>query len=127
MKYITIEYILKLHEKLILTTGGSRGIRDIELLKSSIENSKVTFGGEDLYKTIEGKCSNICYCIINNHTFIDGNKRTGIYVMLILLEYNGIRLLFTQKELIDLGLGIAKGELKQENIYEWIKNHKDVC
>jgi len=54
VKYITTEYILKLHEKLILTTGGSGGIRDIELLKSSIENSKVTFGGEDLYKTIEG-------------------------------------------------------------------------
>ncbi|MGH4049817.1 MAG: type II toxin-antitoxin system death-on-curing family toxin [Clostridium sp.] len=96
-------------------------------MKSSIENSKVTFGGEDLYKTIEEKCSNICYCIINNHTFIDGNKRAGIYVMLILLEYNQIKLSFTQKELIDLGLGVAKGEVKQENITQWIKSHKDVC
>ncbi|MBW9144779.1 type II toxin-antitoxin system death-on-curing family toxin [Clostridium sp. CM027] len=127
MKYITIEYVLKLHEKLILATGGSNGIRDMELLKSSIENSKTTFGGEDLYKSIEEKCSNICYSIINNHTFIDGNKRTGIYVMLILLEYNGIKLLFTQKELMDLGLGIAKGELEQKKISEWIKNHRDVC
>ena len=127
MKYITIEYVLKLHEKLILATGGSNGIRDMELLKSSIENSKATFGGEDLYKSIEEKCSNICYSIINNHTFIDGNKRTGIYVMLILLEYNGIKLLFTQKELMDLGLGIAKGELEQKKISEWIKNHRDVC
>jgi len=127
MKYISVQYILKMHEKLIITTGGCDGIRDIELLKSSIENSKVTFGGEDLYKTIEEKCSNICYCIISNHTFIDGNKRAGIYVMLILLEYNEIKLSFTQKELVDLGLGIAKGELKQENITQWIKNHKDVC
>ncbi|MBX4268496.1 death on curing protein [Clostridium estertheticum] len=47
MKYISVEYILKLHEKLISTTGGSDGVRDIELLKSSIENSKVTFDGED--------------------------------------------------------------------------------
>jgi len=47
--------------------------------------------------------------------------------MLILLEYNEIKLSFTQKELVDLGLGIAKGELKQENITQWIKNHKDVC
>ncbi|APC39249.1 type II toxin-antitoxin system death-on-curing family toxin [Clostridium estertheticum] len=126
MKYISVEYILKLHEKLISTTGGSDGVRDIELLKSSIENSKVTFDGEDLYKSIEEKCSNICYCIINNHTFIDGNKRSGIYVMLLLLEYNEIKLSFTQNELIDLGLGIAKGELKQKNIYEWIKSHKNV-
>ena len=89
MKYLSIDYILKLHEKLISATGGSNGIRDMGLLKSAIENSKATFTGEDLYKSIEEKCSNICYSIINSHAFIDGNKRIGIYVMLILLEHNG--------------------------------------
>ena len=127
MKHMSIDYILKLHEKLILATGGSNGIRDIGLLKSAIENSKATFAGEDLYKSIEEKCSNICFGIISNHAFIDGNKRIGIYVMLMLLEYNGIKLIFTQKELIDLGLGTAKGEMKQENILDWIKNHKNLC
>ena len=124
MKYISIDYILKLHEKLILATGGLTGIRDMELLKSAIETQKTTFAGEDLYKSIEAKCSNICYSIINNHAFIDGNKRIGLYVMLVLLEYNGIKLSFTQKELIDLGLAVAKGELKQKDISEWINNHK---
>lgn len=127
MKYISIDYILKLHEKLISATGGSNGIRDIELLKSAIENSKATFAGEDLYKSYEEKCSSICYSIISNHAFIDGNKRIGIYVMLVMLEYNGIKLSFIQQELIDLGLGVAKGEMKQENILNWIINHKNVC
>ena len=126
MKYISIDYILKLHEKLILATGGSYGVRNIELLKSAIENSKATFAGEDLYKSYEEKCSNICFGIISNHAFIDGNKRIGIYVMLMLLEYNGIRITFAQKELIDLGLNIAKGEMKQDSIFNWIKNHKAV-
>ena len=126
MKYISIDYILKLHEKLILATGGSYGVRNIELLKSAIENSKATFAGEDLYKSYEEKCSNICFGIISNHAFIDGNKRIGIYVMLMLLEYNGIRITFAQKELIDLGLSIAKGEMKQDSIFNWIKNHKAV-
>jgi death-on-curing protein len=125
MKYISIDYILKLHEKLIAATGGSKGIRDIDLLKSAIENSKSTFLGEDLYKSIEEKCCSICYSIINNHAFIDGNKRIEIYVMLVLLEYNGTKLSFTQKELVNLGLGIATGELKQENILTWIKDHKN--
>lgn len=124
MKYISTNYILKMHEKLIAATGGSNGIRDFDLLESAIENSKATFLGKDLYKSIETKCSNICYCIINNHPFVDGNKRIGIYVMLVLLEYNEIKLSFTQKELVDLGLGIAKGELKQQNILEWINAHK---
>lgn len=124
MKYIPINYILKLHEKLISATGGSHGIRDIKLLKSSIENSKSTFAGEELYPSIEDKCGNICYSIISNHAFIDGNKRIGIYVMLVLLEYNGLKLSFSQNELINLGLGIAKGELKQKEILKWIEDHK---
>ena len=76
------------------------------------------------YKSMEERCSNICYSIINNHAFIDGNKRIGLYVMLILLEYNGTKLYYTQTELINLGLGVAKGELEQINILEWIKSHK---
>jgi len=123
MKYISIEYVLKLHKKLIVTTSGSSELRDIELLKSSIENSKATFNVEDLYTVIEDKWANICYSIINNHSFVDGNKRIEICVMLILLEYNGINLRFTQNELINLGLGIAKGDFKQEYIILWIKNH----
>jgi death-on-curing protein len=64
MKYISLEYMLKLHEKLIKATGRSIEIRYIELLKSSIENSKVTFNGEELYPTSENKSANICYSII---------------------------------------------------------------
>ncbi|HOJ11539.1 MAG TPA: type II toxin-antitoxin system death-on-curing family toxin [Clostridiales bacterium] len=69
-----------------------------------------------MYKTIEDKCASICFGIVNNHPFVDGNKRTGIYTMLVLLEYNGILLRYTHKELIDLGLTIAEGRYKQENI-----------
>lgn len=128
MKYISINYIIKLHEKLIVASGGSNGIIDIRLLESAMENSKVTLEGEDLYKSVEEKCSNICYNIISNHAFIDGNKRIGIYVMLMLLEYNGVKVTFTQAELINLGLGTAtKEEIKEVNILGWIKNHISLC
>jgi death-on-curing protein len=122
MKYISIDYILKLHKKLILATGGSNGIRDMGLLRSAIDNSKSTFYGEELYPSIEAKCANICYSIINNHAFIDGNKRIGIYVMLVLLEYNGVKLNFLQSELINLGLSIAEGKYNKEAIENWIKS-----
>ncbi|KOC31710.1 type II toxin-antitoxin system death-on-curing family toxin [Clostridium botulinum] len=126
MKYISVEYILKLHTKLILATGGSDGIRDIDLLKSALQNSKATFGGIDLYPSIQEKCASICYSIINNHAFIDGNKRIGLYVMLILLEYNNIKLEYSQNELVELGLGIAKGEINQQSLIVWINNHRQL-
>jgi death-on-curing protein len=107
MRLITVEQVIKLHYKMADATGGMTGVRDLNLLESALNNALSTFDGIDLYQTIEEKCANICFCLINNHPFIDGNKRIGIYVMLVLLEYNSIHIDFTQKELIDLGMGQA--------------------
>lgn len=124
MRIITVEQVIKLHYKMADATGGMTGVRDLNLLESALNNALATFDGIDLYQTIEEKCANICFCLINNHPFIDGNKRIGIYVMLVLLEYNSIHIDFSQKELIDLGIGIADGNLLQNNIVEWINKHK---
>ncbi|MDD4295575.1 MAG: type II toxin-antitoxin system death-on-curing family toxin [Ruminiclostridium sp.] len=124
MKLITVAQVIKLHYKMAEATGGMTGIRDLNLLKSALSNALSTFDGTELYPTVEEKCANICFCLINNHPFIDGNKRVGIYVMLILLEYNDVKLSFTQKELIDLGIGIADGSLLHKNIIDWINQHK---
>ena len=125
MKRISIEKILQLHEKMIEATGGDSGIRDIGLLDSALSNAYATFDGVDLFKTVEQKCASICFGIINNHPFLDGNKRMGIFVMLVLLEYNNILLNYSQDKLINLGLGIAQGKYKQEEILQWIESHKN--
>lgn len=124
MRGISVKQILKLHEKMVAATGGSDGVRSIDLLESAINNAYATFGGIDLYREIEQKCASVCFSIINNHPFVDGNKRMGIYIMLILLELNGITIKFTQEELITLGLGTAAGSLKQDDILKWIEEHK---
>ena len=124
MKWLSIDYILKLHKNIIYRTGGAMGIRDITLLQSAIYNAQVTFDGQDLYPDIESKIAATCYGVINNHPFVDGNKRMGIYLMLILLDYNEYNITFTEDELVDLGFAIAEGILSKEYIARWIKEHK---
>lgn len=124
MKKISLEQVFKLHTKMMNATGGEAGIREVDLLESALYNAFATFDGIELYKTVEEKCANICFGIIKNHPFLDGNKRMGIYVMLTLLEFNGVKLRFTQSELVDLGLGIASGKYQQDYIYNWIKIHR---
>lgn len=121
---LTYEQVLKLYRKMIKTTGGYEGIRDENTLKSSLINAYATFDGNDLYPTIEDKCANICFSIINNHPFVDGNKRMGVYIMLIILELSHISIKYDQTELVDLGLNIAKGIFNQKNIVNWIKQHE---
>lgn len=116
---------VKLLYKLIVEeTGGSFGIRDENLLNSALNGIFQTFDGKELYPTKEEKGAMLGYSLISNHAFLDGNKRIGIYVMLTFLEVNGIRIECTDNELIDLGLGIAAGEINYEEILDWILNHE---
>ena len=123
MKGIGVEEILIFHRKIIEQTGGSDGIRDIGLIESALNRAFSTFDGNDLYKEIEDKVSIITYGLINNHGFVDGNKRIGVAVMLLLLRINGIKVQYTQDDLVQFGLDIAKGSLDEKGIKRWIKNH----
>ena len=113
-----------LYKLMIEETGGSFGIRDENLLNSALNGIFQTFDGKDLYPTKEEKGALLGYALISNHAFIDGNKRIGVYVMLTFLEVNGIRIKCTDSELIELGLGVAAGEIKYEELLDWILDHE---
>ena len=109
---------------MVEATGGSFGIRDGNLLDSALEGIFQTFDGKELYPTKEEKGAMLGYSLISNHAFVDGNKRIGVYVMLTFLEVNGIRIECTDDELIELGLGVAAGEISYEELLDWILNHE---
>ena len=123
MIILTISEIIELHEKLIIATGGSAGLRDQGLLESAVLGSYQSFGGEDLYPTIIEKAARLAYAICKNHPFVDGNKPVSVTSMLVILRMNDINLSHSQQELITLGLGIADGSLEYENIVDWINAH----
>ena len=77
------EKVLLLHRLLAEETGGSIGIRDEGLLDSAMETAFSGFGGQEFYPTKEEKGACLGYHLISNHAFVDGNKRIGMYVMLM--------------------------------------------
>lgn len=121
---ITVDDAVKMYEMLVLKTGGDTGLRDIGVLESSLYQSFATFDGADLYPSIEEKAARKAYAIIRNHPFVDGNKRMGLFTMLVFLQANGICLKYLQDELVDLGLQLADGSLNASDIKEWIEKHK---
>ena len=100
------------------------GILNIVLLDSVISGINQTFDNQELYPTKEDKAAYLAFGIIKNHPFNDGNKRTGIGLMLTFLVTNGIKLKVTNEELIDLGVGIADSRYSQIYIKEWIIKHE---
>ena len=114
--------VLLLHQLLIEQTGGEDGVRDFGLLDSALEACYAIFDGKELFPTKEEKAARLGFVLVSNHAFVDGNKRIGLYVMLAFLEVNGIKLETNDDELIELGLGLAQGKLKYEDLLQWIKD-----
>lgn len=107
------EQIKYLHSKMIQETGGSNGIRDEGLLDSALSAPFQSFGGMELYPSMIRKGARLCCGLIKNHSFFDGNKRIGIYAMLVFLELNGMEIECSEEELIALGLGLHLVKLKK--------------
>ena len=124
MKKLSKKQILMLHTQLIQQTGGSDGVRDYNLLDSALENPFQSFGGDELYPTIQAKAVRLGYGLIKNHCMIDGNKRIGTHAMLVFLALNGIELKYTQKELYEAILDIAAGKIEYEDLLQWVLNHQ---
>ena len=124
MIFFDYEQVIKLHSTLISKTGGIDGVRDDNLLDSALKTPFQTFGGKDLYPEILDKASQLCYSLIENHPFTDGNKRIGVHLTLLFLKINNIELTYSQKELIEFGLSVAAGNMNKEDIKQWLINHK---
>ena len=119
----TIIDITILHQKIVQQTGGSADVRDMGLVSSALMRAEASFGGEDLYPGIIDKAAVICHGLVMNHGFVDGNKRIGVTAMLLILRRNDVLLAYTQNELVEFGLNIAKGKLDVQKIKDWIVRH----
>ncbi len=123
MKYLTAEQVLFIHSRLIDTTGGAHGIRDLGLLQSAAARPKATFGGKDLYPDVFHKAAALMESLIKNHPFVDGNKRTAITSAGILLQINGYSLETTQNEFEQFTLNMATGKTSFHEAVKWFEKY----
>lgn len=123
MKTLTKAQVLRLHEHLIDATGGTQGIRDAGLLESAIAAPFQSFYGVDAYPTLLQKAARLGYGLIKNHPFLDGNKRSGVHVMLVFLALNGVEPVYTQSELAAAVVAVAAGEMDCDAFCKWLATH----
>jgi death-on-curing protein len=123
MNYLSYDEVLIIHQTALSTSGGSDEIRDEGLLHSAIDQPRMTFGSVDLYPTLVKKVSALAYSLIQNHPFIDGNKRVGHAAMEIMLMRNGSEISADIDEQEQIVLRVAAGELSREEFTSWLQSH----
>ena len=118
--YLNAEQILFIHARLIQETGGENGIRDLGLLRSAAARPQATFDQADLYPDIFAKAAALFQSLVNNHPFVDGNKRTGITSTVLFLQINGYSFQTSQDEMVSFTLSVAQGAETIESISAWL-------
>jgi death-on-curing protein len=123
MKYLNLKEVRYIYATVIRHSGGSFGVRDEGAIQSALVQPRMTFGAQELYPTLAEKASALCYSLISNHPFVDGNKRVSHAVMIAFLKRNGYNLIANVSEQERVMLKLAKGEMARAELTEWIEQH----
>ena len=119
--YLSVDQLLRLHEKHIQKFGGSPGVRESGGLESAAARPAMTFDGEDLYTDLSAKAAALLHSLVMNHPFVDGNKRVGASAAELFIMLNDAMLDATDVELEKVTLAVARGEMDVEPLTIWFR------
>ena len=123
LKYLSEAELIAINHEMVAIYGGLHGVRDLNLIRLAIGRPQMSAGLKDTYPTIHLKAAAMFHSIINNHPFLDGNKRTSLFSVVLFLEYNDYHIEFTKKEAIQFTQDAHNDDWTVEQIADLIKKH----
>ena len=114
--FVALETVLAIHREQLALFGGADGIRDRGLLESAVAQPMATFGANYLHGDLYAMAAAYLFHLVQNHPFVDGNKRVGLIVTIVFLAGNGIGTKDSHPSLYDLVIEVASGRLDKPAI-----------
>jgi len=121
--FLTLDEVLEIHRDQLSRYGGADGIRDLGLLQSALAQPQATFGGQFLHSDLFEMAAAYLFHLVQNHPFIDGNKRVGTVAAIVFLRINDQGLKITNNELESLVLSVARSETEKTAIATFFREH----
>jgi death on curing protein len=121
MRWLRLAEVLELHRRLIQQSGGMSCLRDLGLLEASLAQPRQSFAGVDLYPGLTAKAAALGFSLIQNHPFVDGNKRIGHAAMETTLVLNGFELSASVEAAEAAVLAVASGQLNRDALTRWVR------
>lgn len=121
--FFSLDEVIEIHRDMIDRYGGSAGIRDMGLLQSAVAIPQAGFGGEFLHADLFEMAAAYLFHIVQNHPFIDGNKRVGSMAAFTFLTLNGLTLAASETDFELVVLEVARGRLNKAAIAKFLRMH----
>lgn len=114
--------ILAIHNLLIARFGGWVGVRDEGLLDSALARAQnlYHYEGNLAFPTL---AASYAVGIIQNHPFVDGDKRTGFMAAYVFLERNGLVFSADEATATTMTLSLAGSEIDESTYAAWLAQH----
>jgi len=122
LQWVEERDVLAIHERLIALHGGAKGLRDRALLQSAIARPRQHYSYGSFPDVIE---LGAIYTsgLIQNHPFVDGNKRVGFVVGTLFIEINGFEVTASEESATHAVFDLASGKLDEVNYTLWLRSN----
>jgi death-on-curing protein len=119
--WVATEVALAAHAEQLAEHGGGEGVRDAGALESAMGRplNQAAYGEPDA----AALAAAYAFGIARNHPFVDGNKRTAAVIAETFLVLNGYRLDASDAEVVVAILSLAAGELAEDELANWFREH----
>jgi len=120
--FLDLDRVMRLHRSLIERYGGTEGVRDVGLLLSAVAMPQAAYGGEYLHADLFEMAAAYLYHVVQNHPFLDGNKRVGAAAAIVFLAMNDVEIEGDEQGLVDLTLSVATGQAGKVEIAAFLRS-----
>lgn len=119
--WIESELVIAIHDRQLIEHGGAIGVRDVGLLQSALARplSHLAYQSTDIIKLAAKYTAGI----VQNHPFVDGNKRTGFVVGVLFLELNGYRFTASEEAAARAVIELAAGTMGEKGYSEFLRSN----
>jgi len=121
--FITLDDVLVIHRDQTQRYGGDAEVRDFGLLESALAQPRAAFAGKTLHAFPFEMAAAYLFHIVQNHPFVDGNKRTGAVTALMFLDLNGINLDLPRGSVYDITIAVATGMAGKAEVTHFFQDH----
>jgi death-on-curing protein len=111
------------HDLELAAHGGSTGVRDAGLLESALARPQNILAYAESAPSLAALAAAYAFGISSNHPFVDGNKRTALLVSFAFLDVNGLEVTASQEDAFLTILGLAAGEISEDQLALWFERN----
>ncbi len=116
--FLGLDEVLAIHSDQIRRYGGTPGFRDLASLQSAIAMPAAGIGDTYFHEDLPTMAAAYLFHIVQNHPFVDGNKRVGAVAALVFLALNEIAMAMDEAELEELVIAVATGRRDKAGVAE---------